>query len=180
MNVNRGKSFRDASAMSTMRWFLYEELKSRFSNVNITYGYITKYKRIKLGLSKEHYNDAYCIAGNLNTSRLCNHHLIRFIPRHSRILHMQKFSKGGVRRSASASYWLNCGKPSKSGAMFTMFDKVKFNGIVCFISGSSNGYAALRDINWNKVHGCKTTVTVNKLALVSRRRGSMLFGELCG
>lgn len=52
LNVNRGKSFRDASAMSTMRWLLYEELKSRFSNVNITYGYITKYKRIKLGLSK--------------------------------------------------------------------------------------------------------------------------------
>lgn len=46
---------------------------------------------------------------------------------------MQKFSKGGVRRSASASYWLNGGKPSKSGAMFTMFDKVKFNSVVCFI-----------------------------------------------
>lgn len=178
LNVNRGKSFRDAIAMSTMRWFLYEELKSRFSNVNITYGYITKYKRIKLGLSKEHYNDAYCIAGNLNTSRLCNHHLIRFIPRHSRILHVQKFSKGGVRRSASAPYWLNGGKPSKHGIIFTRFDKVKFNSVVCFISGSSNGFASLRDINWNKVHGCKTTVTVNKLVLVSRRRGSMLFGEL--
>jgi N6-L-threonylcarbamoyladenine synthase len=180
LNVNRGRSFRDASAMSTMRWFLYEELKNRFSNVRITYGYITKYKRIKLGLPKEHYNDAYCIADNLLAKKMDNHYLIRFIPRHSRILHVQTFSKGGKRRSASAPYWLNGGRPSKSGIKFTRFDKVKFNNVVCFISGSSNGSASLRDIQWNKINGCKTVVTVNKLELVSRRHGSMLFGELCG
>lgn len=180
LNVKRGRSFRDASAMSTMRWFLYEELKKEFSNVKITYGYITKYKRIRLCLSKEHYNDAYCIADNFNANRICTHHLIRFIPRHSRILHVQTFSKGGKRRSASVPYWLNGSKPSKVGIKFTRFDKVKFNGVVCFISGSSNGFASLKDINWNKVNGCKTVVTVNKLELVSRRHGSMLFGELCG
>lgn len=179
LNVKRGKSFRDSAFMGIMRWSFYDRLKNIYPNVSMTFGYITKYKRIKLGLDKEHYNDAYCICGNLAAKMLSTHHFIRFIPRHSRVLHMQKFSKGGVRRSASASYWLNGGKPSKSGAMFTMFDKVKFNSVVCFISGSSNGFASLRDINWNKVHGCKTTVTVNKLALVSRRRGSMLFGELC-
>lgn len=178
LNVKRGKSFRDSAFMGIMRWSFYDRLKNIYPNVSMTFGYITKYKRIKLGLDKEHYNDAYCICGNLAAKMLSTHHFIRFIPRHSRVLHMQKFSKGGVRRSASASYWLNGGKPSKSGAMFTMFDKVKFNSVVCFISGSSNGFALLRDINWNKVHGCKTTVTVNKLALVSRRRGSMLFGEL--
>ena len=180
LNVKRGKSFRDASVMGIMRWYLYEELKKEFSNVRITYGYITKYKCIKLSLPKEHYNDAYCIANNLLAKKMEKHHLIRFIPRHSRVLHVQIFSKGGKRRSASAPYWLNGGKPSKSGIKFTRFDKVKFNGIVCFTSGSSNGFASLRDINWNKVDSCKTIVTVNKLALLSRRHGSMLFGELCG
>lgn len=179
LNVKRGKSFRDASAMGIMRRFLYEELKKQFSNVRITYGYITKHKRIKLGLVKEHYNDAYCIADNLNAKKMNKPYQIRFIPRHSRILHVQIFSKGGKRRSASAPYWLNGGKPSKSGIKFTRFDKVKFNDVVCFISGSSNGSAALRDINWNKVDGCKTTVTINKLAFLSHRHGSMLFGELC-
>ena len=174
LNVKRGKSFRDSAFMGIMRWKLYDELKLRYDNVSMTFGYITKYKRIKLGLDKEHYNDAYCICGNLAAKMLSTHHFIRFIPRHSRVLHMQKFSKGGVRRSASASYWLNGGKPSKSGAMFTMFDKVKFNGIVCFISGSSNGYAALRDINWNKIDGCKTVVTVNKLLLISRKYGGFI------
>ena len=174
LNVNRGKSFRDSAFMGIMRWKLYDELKLRYDNVSMTFGYITKYKRIKLGLDKEHYNDAYCICGNLAAKMLSAHHFIRFIPRHSRVLHIQKFSKGGVRRSASAPYWLNGGKPSKSGAMFTMFDKVKFNGIVCFISGSSNGYAALRDINWNKIDGCKTVVTVNKLLLISRKYGGFI------
>ena len=174
LNVKRGKSFRDSAFMGIMRWELYDELKLRYDNVSMTFGYITKYKRIKLGLDKEHYNDAYCICGNLAAKMLSAHHFIRFIPRHSRVLHIQKFSKGGVRRSASAPYWLNGGKPSKSGAMFTMFDKVKFNGIVCFISGSSNGYAALRDINWNKIDGCKTVVTVNKLLLISRKYGGFI------
>ena len=174
LNVKRGKSFRDSAFMGIMRWKLYDELKLRYDNVSMTFGYITKYKRIKLGLDKEHYNDAYCICGNLAAKMLSAHHFIRFIPRHSRVLHIQKFSKGGVRRSASAPYWLNGGKPSKSGAMFTMFDKVKFNGIVCFISGSSNGYAALRDINWNKIDGCKTVVTVNKLLLISRKYGGFI------
>ena len=176
LNVKRGKSFRDAAFMGIMRWKLYDELKLRYDNVSMTFGYITKYKRIKLGLDKEHYNDAYCICGNLAAKMLSTHHFIRFIPRHSRVLHMQKFSKGGVRRSASASYWLNGGKPSKYGIRFTRFDKVNFNGITCFISGSSKGFAVLRDINWNKVNCCKTTVTVNKLALISRVHGCMLFG----
>lgn len=174
LNVKRGKSFRDAAFMGIMRCSFYDRLKNIHPNVSMTFGYITKYKRIKLGLDKEHYNDAYCICGNLAAKMLSTHHFIRFIPRHSRVLHIQKFSKGGVRRSASAPYWLNGGKPSKSGAMFTMFDKVKFNGIVCFISGSSNGFASLRDINWNKIDGCKTVVTVNKLLLISRKYGGFI------
>lgn len=111
LNVKRGKSFRDSAFMGIMRWELYDELKLRYDNVSMTFGYITKYKRIKLGLDKEHYNDAYCICGNLAAKMLSAHHFIRFIPRHSRVLHIQKFSKGGVRRSASAPYWLNGGKP---------------------------------------------------------------------
>lgn len=174
LNIKRGRSYRDATVMGIMRWFLYEKLKKEFDNVRITYGYITKYRRIQLGLEKEHYNDAYCITNNLSAKKMEKHHLIRFVPRHSRVLHVQTFSKGGKRRSANAPYWLNGGKPSKSGIMFTKFDKVKFNDNICFISGSSNGSASLRDINWNKVNGCKTTVTINKLALISRRHGSML------
>ena len=36
-----------------------------YPDVRNTYGYLTKNNRILLGLPKEHYVDAYCIAGNL-------------------------------------------------------------------------------------------------------------------
>jgi len=35
-----------------------------------TYGYITKSKRVSLGLEKTHYNDAFCIAGGINQQRI--------------------------------------------------------------------------------------------------------------
>jgi len=52
------KSFRDATFMSTVRWKLINKL-----NCNLTYGYLTKSKRIDMNLPKSHYNDAFCIAG---------------------------------------------------------------------------------------------------------------------
>lgn len=52
------KSFKEATFMSVIRWRLVNELECNF-----TYGYITKSERIKLGLDKTHYNDAFVIAG---------------------------------------------------------------------------------------------------------------------
>ena len=40
--IHRGMSFRDASFMGIMRWALYEKLKTTYSDVKLTYGYITK------------------------------------------------------------------------------------------------------------------------------------------
>ncbi|MCD8207181.1 MAG: RNA-guided endonuclease IscB [Bacteroidales bacterium] len=167
LNIKRGKPFREATEMGIMKWRIVDELKKHFCNVRHTYGYITKCDRIGIGLPKEHYNDAFCITKNLKAKRLDKHHTIKFIARHSRVLHVQRPSKGGKRRSASAPYWLN-------NSSFTRYDKVLFNGQECFISGSSNGYACLKDINGDKVEGCKTVVTARKLKLITHRNGSML------
>ena len=48
--IHRGMSFRDATFMGIMRWAFYDELRNRYSNVSMTYGYITKNTRIKHGL----------------------------------------------------------------------------------------------------------------------------------
>ncbi|MCD8206939.1 MAG: RNA-guided endonuclease IscB [Bacteroidales bacterium] len=167
LSAKRGKSFKDATEMGIMRRRIVDELGKRFDNVGHTYGYITKHDRIKLGLPKEHYNDAFCITENLNARRLDKHHTVKFVARHSRVLHVQKPSKGGRRRSASAPYWLNNSK-------FTRYDKVLFNGQECFVSGSSNGSAYLKDINGNKIKGCRTRITTKKLKLITHRHGSML------
>jgi hypothetical protein len=60
----RSTSLRDASAMTVMRWIIYNRAKKQFPNLKITYGYITKHTRIKHGLEKSQTVDARCISGN--------------------------------------------------------------------------------------------------------------------
>src|SRR5215471_5999898 len=62
--TRKSNSFRDASQMTTIRWFIYEQVKAAFSNVHLTYGYITKHTRISHELEKSHLIDARCISGN--------------------------------------------------------------------------------------------------------------------
>ena len=64
MEGKKVKGFKDATFMSTIRWRLVEYLKTLDIETIYTYGYLTKSKRIELGLEKTHYNDAYCIALN--------------------------------------------------------------------------------------------------------------------
>ena len=64
--IKRGRKFKDATFMGIMRWAFYNKLKETYQSkgieISLTYGYITKNTRIKLGLPKEHYVDARCIA----------------------------------------------------------------------------------------------------------------------
>ena len=57
-------SYRAESFMSTVRWKIVERLKCK-----VTYGYITKAKRIELNIEKSHSNDAFVIAGGAYQSR---------------------------------------------------------------------------------------------------------------
>ena len=59
------KPLKGATFMSTIRWKLVNTLMCGY-----TYGYITKSKRVSLGLEKTHYNDAFCIAGGINQQRI--------------------------------------------------------------------------------------------------------------
>jgi len=58
------KPLKEATFMSTIRWKLVNRLMC-----DHTYGYITKFQRVSLGLEKTHYNDAFCIAGGSNQWR---------------------------------------------------------------------------------------------------------------
>lgn len=62
--IHRGMRFRDAAFMGIMRWAFYNELRARYPDVSMTYGYITKNTRIRCGLPKEHYIDARCVSGH--------------------------------------------------------------------------------------------------------------------
>lgn len=158
LRVKRGKSLRDAAVMGIMKWKLYEELKSRYDNVSMTFGYITKHNRIKYGIEKSHTSDAFVISRNFNALMLKYHYKVRLVRRHNRQIHKQKVLKGGVK------------KPNQSPFEvfgFRLFDRVMFEGDCHFIFGRrKSGSFNIRDIDG----GNQRDVTYKKLKLSRCKR----------
>ena len=129
-------SFKHASHMNIMRKKLVESLKNEFDNVFETFGYLTKYNREKLGISKSHCNDAFVISHNFNAKPYNIEFLYRKVRRHNRQIHKSKPGKGGTRQRNQSTYIVN---------NFRRFDKVRYKGIECFITGKrSSGYFQLK------------------------------------
>ena len=144
LRIRRGTSLRDAAVMNIMRWAVYNQAKAEFKNIYLTYGYITKHSRIENGISKTHCADAFCISKNIKSQRLGSYLKCRSLPRHTRALHVCNPKKGGVRRSAVASHWIGKSRLQR-------YDSVEWNGMRCFIFGSTNGRPILRNIDGKSV-----------------------------
>ena len=104
LKIKRGSSLRDAAVMGIMKWKLYEELRSRYDRVSMTFGYITKHNRIKYGIEKSHTSDAFVISKNINAKRIERQYLKRLIRRHNRQIHKMKILKGGEEEKQSSSF----------------------------------------------------------------------------
>ena len=168
LKIKRGTSLRDAAVMNIMRWEVYNRAKEEFSNVHLTFGYITKHTRITNNVGKTHCADAFCITRNVNAERSPSYFKCRCVARHSRSLHATKPKKGGVRRSAVASHWIGKSRLQR-------YDLVMWNGRKCFISGSSHGNPILRDIDWNIVTP-KQSVNARKV-IFKHRNNKMIMQE---
>ena len=137
--IKRGMSFKDAEFMGIMRWSFYNRLKEIYPNVSMTYGYITKSTRVKNNLPKEHYIDARCISGNPNAEPLGYYFYQKKVRCHNRQIHKAKILKGGKKKMNQASYLVKG---------FRLFDKVEFDGQICFIFARRNsGYFDVRKLN---------------------------------
>lgn len=106
-----------------MKWRLYEELKSRYDRVSMTFGYITKHNRIKYGIEKSHVSDAFVISKNINAKRIGCQYLKRLIRRHNRQIHKMKILKGGKKKNNQAPFEV---------FGFRLFDKVLYDNKICF------------------------------------------------
>ena len=158
LKVKRGKSLRDAAVMGIMKWKLYEELKSRYPNVSMTFGYITKYNRIKYGIEKSHTSDAFVISRNFNAKRIERQYLKRLIRRHNRQIHKMKILKGGKKKNNQAPFEV---------FGFRLFDKVLYNNEICFIYGRrKSGCFDIRDFDGKN----SKNVTYKKLKLIRGKR----------
>ena len=142
-NIKRGMSFKDATFMGIMRWALYNKLKETYSNVSLTYGYITKARRIENSIEKSHTADAYCITNNLKAERLNHYFLRKQVRRHNRKLHKEVPAKGGVRKRTQAGHFVKG---------FCLHDTVEYNNKLWFIGGlRQKGSFVLKYLFWNKV-----------------------------
>ena len=138
------KSLRSAAAMSVFRWELYNRAARLWSNVSLTFGYITKHSRIVNGLSKAHSIDARCISGNPLAKPCSVEYKLRQHRRHCRQIHTAHILSGGRRKRNQAPYLVKG---------FRLYDKVMYNGIECFVFGRrSSGSFDIRLIDGQKVH----------------------------
>lgn len=142
--VKRTTSLRDAAVMGIMKWRLYDKLKLRYPNVSMTFGYITKYNRIRNSIEKSHTSDAFTISKNLKAKMLFCYYLVRKTRRHNRRIHKAKIMKGGKKKMNQAPFEVKG---------FRLFDRVFYDGRVMFVTNRrSSGYFAIRDINYkNKI-----------------------------
>jgi hypothetical protein len=158
--IKRGMSFRDAVFMGIMRWTFYSRLKELYYNVQMTYGYITKHNRIESHLPKEHYIDAYCIAGNFNAERLDYYYYQKCVRKTNRQIHKAKIFKGGKKKLNQAPKYVKG---------FRLFDKVKYNGKLYYIFGRrSSGYFDVRTLSGEKINN--GSISYKKLSLVETSR----------
>lgn len=140
LKINPLPGFRAQTFMSTVRWKIVDTLKSMGLNTSHTYGYITKAKRIDLGLDKSHGNDAFVIAGGSKHKRIQRPYLIKQVRKCNR-----KLFKG------ERSHIKNIAERFIHG--FQRYDKVLWRGVESFVMGRrKTGYFDLRQLDGVKIH----------------------------
>lgn len=160
LKQKRGQSFKAEAFMGIMRWAFFSKLKENYSfEIKNTFGYITKNTRIKANLPKEHYVDAYCIAGNIQAKRLDYFLYQKQVRRHNRQIHKLTINKGGVRKKNQSPFEI---------FGYRLFDKVKCKGEIGFIFGRrASGSFDIRKLDSTKI---SAGISYKRLELISKRR----------
>ena len=163
LKIKRGQSFKDATFMGVMRWTFYNRLKEIYSDVNMTFGYITKNTRITNGLEKSHRVDARCISGNPLAKPSDEWYYQKKVRCNNRQIHKAKILKNGKKKLNQAPYIVKG---------YRLFDKVSVDGVECFIFGRrATGYFDLRKLNGDIVNRSKS---YKKLKLLQKRKGLLI------
>lgn len=125
----------------------------------MTYSYITKNTRIRLGVQKPHINDACCIAGNLDA-------------RFQDTIVMQTTPEEQAAFQANTLQGPEAEEEPGTVEGFRLFDKVRYMGQKCFVAGRrQTGYFTLRMLDGTCVH---TNAKVAHLTLIEERKGYLI------
>ena len=152
--IRRGMKFQDAALMGIMRWACYDQLKTRYPNVSMTFGYVTKSTRIENGLPKAHYIDARCISKKPAAEPLGYYFCQKKVRCHNRQIHKLTINKDGMRKNNQAAFDVKG---------FRLNDVVLSKGKQWFIHGRrSKGSFVLTDLAGNKLE-----ISPSKIKFVS-------------
>ena len=167
LDVKIPDGFKPETFMSIVRWKLVNKLRDAGNIVTHTYGYITKFDRIALGLDKSHNTDAFVIAGGTMQERNSLNFIIQQVRKCNR-----KLFKG------DRSHIKNTTARIING--FQRFDKVLWNNIECFVFGRrKTGYFELRTLDGTKVHASAKAKeltlleTANTFLIATLKRGTL-------
>lgn len=158
------KVLKDAAHVSTIGWHIVNKLRQNYQ-VEITYGSITKEKRILYGLEKSHRDDALVIAGGNIQERASEWYFGKFFRRQNRSLHKANPIKGGKRPVNTV----------KEVHGFRRFDKIEYQGRTYIIFGlRSSGYFAISTLSGEKIsdsvkYTCLRLVEKTKTLMFERR-----------
>lgn len=121
----------------------------------MTFGYITKYNRIRNKICKSHVSDAFVISKNLESKMLSYYYLVRKTRRHNRQIHKYKITKGGKKRINQAPFEVKG---------FRLFDRVIYNNRIMFVTSRRiSGYFIIYDINYeNKIELSYKKLSLNR------------------
>lgn len=140
LKVKASNGFKAETFMSMVRWQLINQLRERGESVRHTCGYITKSRRIALGLSKSHISDAFVIAGGNGQKRAADYLSIKQVRKCNRKLF--RGTRSHIKNTAPR-YVLG----------FQRYDKVLWQDQECFVFGRrTTGYFDLRKLDGTKVH----------------------------
>ncbi|MEJ5230350.1 MAG: RNA-guided endonuclease IscB, partial [Pseudothermotoga sp.] len=94
--IEKARIFKDTSHVSAIGWHIVNKLKEKY-NVSMTFGSLTKAKRLEFDLEKAHRTDAFVIAGGTIQERTKERYLGKFFRRQNRSLHKTNPISGGIR-----------------------------------------------------------------------------------
>jgi hypothetical protein len=153
LKVQPSKGFKAETFITMVRWKLVNQLREKGNVVSHTYGYITKGKRIELGLEKSHSNDAFVIAGGNGYNKAFNF-IVKQNRRNDRGLQLnRKGFKPSIRRDR---YKYRPG------------DLVKLGKMIYIVKGVFNYGKWIRVID---LMGNILNVAVSKVSLLKYQRG---------
>jgi len=170
ISLPKVKDFKETVFMNVVKSHLIP-LLVKLRPISITYGYLTRWKRMSFGLEKSHINDAIAIANMFSTWIVGNRYKIKQVRKKKRSLHQMTPYSSKKGNPNSMRLKKNTKEIIIRKLKWCLRDKVKVGNQIGFISGFGSFELYILDVNGNivRVPGKKSDeVSAKNVQLICR------------